>query len=156
MKSKLMKRLRVMSFVGIGLASILALIWLVRLSSPDRQSFESARTRLLDQARHASLILGSEKAFSYFSGSYQDSRLRDLYAEADAGRRVKRVQFAKPGADYRGVEIHLWQWASTNGVEIILTSSSPQGISIYVRASDEAQIANYLSSLTTDELNPFE
>ena len=157
MERKLVKRARIIPSVGIGLAVILASTLLIHGRHPDSQSFESVETRLLDHARTTSLRLRFYKAAIYFDRRFIDSRLHDLYAAADVGRSVKRANFARrEDVDYSGIVINLRQWAATNQVQIIYGSISPQGLIIYVRASDDDLVTNYLSSLTMDELNPFE
>lgn len=148
---------RIFLWTGMGLVAILVSALLLRSSRSNSQSSETFRIRVLDHARTASFRWRLAQANGYLNKRYHDSRLRDLYAAADEGRSVKRVEFsAREDADYRSIGIFLRHWASTNTVPIIFASMRSHGLTLYVRASDEDRVSSYLDSLTTDELNPFE
>jgi hypothetical protein len=150
-----MKRGHLMPVAGVALAALLIFILLNRPARPD--SFEGLQTQLFDHARRVSVHLRFHTASSYFDGKFHAARLRDLNEAADAGRLVKRVGFARQEpVDYGGIRIEMQQWAATNQAQIIFTSTSTQGLILYVRASDEERVQSYLNSLTMDDLNPFE
>ncbi len=156
MKRKITKQGWGIAFGVGGAVLALVVVWLGFVSSSDPQSFEGVQTRLLDQARRVCYHAGFVTAAKYFDSKFEDSRLQDLYAEADLGRRVKKVTFAKSGASIGGVGVQLRQWATEEGVKIFFTFSTSQRLVLYVRASDEPAITDYLGSLSPEALHPFE
>jgi hypothetical protein len=100
------------------------------LLTTGQRSVESPKTKIFDVALRVSLHLRLPKAAAYFDRRHYESRSHDFVVAADSGELVKKVDFAKAGANYYAIQhVLFYVWAPTSGVQILYGHASPQGLS---------------------------